>query len=134
MIGDDIAEVLPELRSEAESLMVDTAMITRPGGEPTFDPSTGELTPAAGTTIYEGPCRLRQPTASEAELLFGDEQLTRSRFVACFPHDVTGVQIGDVVTVTESDDPDVLLRSFRVASIPLATFTLYKGFPVEVVE
>lgn len=121
-------------RKLAESLMVDTAMITRPGGAPTFDPNTGLLTPTVGATVYTGVCRLRQPTATEAEVLFGEEQVTRTTFIVCVPHTTTGVSIGDVVTFIESGDPDVLTRQFKITAVPVSTFTLYKGYPAEVVE
>ena len=133
-LADDVRHLTPDFRAEAESLMVDTATITRPGGAPTFDPNTGQLTPAAGTVVYSGRCRLRQPTASECEVLFGEAQVSRTTFIVCVPYTTTGVQIGDVVIVTISDDPDVISRQCRITSVPLSTFTFYKGFPAEVVE
>ena len=133
MIGRDVLSVVPGLRREAESLMVDTAIVTRSGAL-TLNTSTGVLAPAAATTIYTGLCRLRQPSAEETEILFGDTQETRSRFIACFKYTVTAVAVDDVVTFTVSDDPDVLARSFRILSTPASTFVLYKGYPCEAVE
>lgn len=134
MIADDILQHVPEFRDQARSLMIDTASVTRSGSEPVFDPDTGDLTPAASTTVYSGPCRLRQPTSGESEILFGDEQLTRTRFIACLPHDAAGLQVDDVITITASGDPDVLTRRYVVTHIPLATFTLYKGYACEADE
>lgn len=116
----------------AAALMVDTADVTRPGAA-TFDPNTGLSTPSS-TFVLSAPCRLRQPTSQESEVLFGEEQLTRTRFIACFPHDTVGIAVDDIVTFTASEDPDVLARRFRITGVPLSTFTLYKGYPVEVVE
>ena len=132
-LGEEIRYVTPELRSSAESLMVDTVTVTRPGAD-TFNPATGLLTAAAGTTIYEGPGRLRLPTAQESDVMFGEEQLTRYRFVACLPHDTTGVQIGDVLTITKSGDPDVVQRSYTITAVHLSTFTMYKAYGCEVLE
>ena len=135
-LGADIAGQIPFLRSQAESLMVDTARVTRPGGEPTFDPDTGLLTPSDGTVIFTGPCRLMAPTQGGMANtpVFGEQQVTESRYVACFRHDATDAKIGDIVTFTESDDPDVLDRSFRIAAVPASSFVVYKGYPCESVE
>lgn len=119
-------------RNAVDRLLVDYGQISRSGAA-VFNPDTG-LSVATSTVVYSGLCRMRQPTAVEDELQFGDEQVTASRFMACFPHDVTGVQIDDVVTVTETDDPDLIGRSFRVLAVPMNTFTLYKAFPTEMVE
>lgn len=135
-LGDAVVHAIPDLRQAAESLMVDTATITRPGAD-TFNSATGQIESGAGTVVYTGPCRMRQPTGiAEAEILFGEQQVTRQRFVACFEHTVTGVQIDDIITITESADADTLAagRQFRVTGVPMSTFTLYKGFPCEVVE
>lgn len=137
MLADDIQRLAPDFRAEAHSLMIDRVAISRPGGEPTFDTGTGLLTPAAPTTIYSDlPCRLRQPTVSESEVLFGDETLTRTRFIACVPHDTVGVLVGDVLTFTDSNsgNEDLTARTFRITGVPLGTFEMYRGFPVELVE
>ncbi len=56
-------------RRAAESIMVDIGRISRPGA-PTFNATTGAYTPST-SVFHEGPCRLRQPTAVEANELFG---------------------------------------------------------------
>ncbi len=120
-------------RRAAANLMIDVATVTRPGGAPVFDLNTGLLTPAAGTVIHEGPCRLRQPSATESDTLFGEQQVTLSRFIAVFPHDVAGIEIDDVITLTESADVDMIGVEFKVMMVPLSTFVIYKGYPCEVV-
>lgn len=113
--------------------MVDTGTITR-AGVPVFNSTTGVYTPGTPTTVHTGPCRLRQPTTTETEVLFGEEQVTELRFIACFPWNVFGVRIGDVIALSSSADTDANNRTYRVVSIPSATFVLYKGFGVVVVE
>jgi hypothetical protein len=112
--------------------MTDTATITR-GAVPTFDPNTG-LETGSATTVHSGPCMVKMPTAVEVERLFGEEQVTATRFIAVFPHDVTGVQVDDVVTVTDSEDADLLAVQLKVVAVPRRSHTLYKGFGCEVVE
>lgn len=115
--------------------MVDEVTATRPGvGEPTFDPETGILTPPAPTVVYEGLCRMRQPTLQESEVMFGGAEVTRSRLIACMPHSASGLQVGDVVEFVRSDDVDLLGRQFRITAVPMMTFDLYKPFPCELVE
>jgi len=112
--------------------MVDTAKIDRPG-DPTFDPNTGLSTSGSTPVRSAGPCRVRQPNAVETTVMFGERDVTKQRFVACFPHDVTGVEIGDVVTVTESDDADLVDLGLTVVSVSGSTFVAYKAFGCELV-
>ena len=123
---------IQQARQLAATMMVDTGRVTR-DGEPTFDPDTGLVTPSA-TTIYEGPVWMRMPTVLESEVLFGEEQVSRTRYLAVFPYDVTGVRAGDVITLTETEDPDAEGREFRVLSVPTRTYYDSKRFPCEVVQ
>jgi hypothetical protein len=135
-VGEAVRAELGNWRRQAASLLTDTATVTRGGGAPTLNTTTGILTPAAGTTVYTGLCRVRQPGGvdSEAERLFGEQQVTATRYIVDFAHDVTGVEVDDVVTVTDTADADLLGRSFRVLTVPAITYQLYKGFPCEVIE
>lgn len=123
---------LAGMRATADLALPDTGTITRDGVS-TFDPVTGLLTPGTPTTIYSGVMRVR-PSTAETEALFGEEQVTRSRFVLTVPYDTVGVQIDDVVTVTVSDDTDLTSRTLRVVAVPLGSFMVSKRFPLEVVE
>lgn len=132
MIGYDVARALPDLQREALSLMPDVGVVTRGAATaPVFDPATGIMTSAVGVVVYQGPCRLRQPTPQESQALFGEAQVSISKFIAVLPHTVAGVRIGDVITLTSSADLDLLGVKFRVTAIPLSTYTIYKGYPVE---
>ncbi len=133
-LGDDIMLVLPELRYQALSTMKDTGRISRAGGPAVFDPVTGDLTPAAATVVYEGPIRLRMPAAVEAERLFGEEQVTVTRFIAAVPFDVFGVRIDDVVTMLVTEDDDAADQSYKVILVPAGTDLVLKLFGVEAVE
>lgn len=52
MLGDYVAQMLPELRAQAESMMTDTVTITRPGPATTNPDTSREETPM--TTVYTG--------------------------------------------------------------------------------
>lgn len=127
------ADELTGMRETHDLALGDTGTITRDGAA-TFNSGTGLLEHAAASTIYSGAMRVRQPTASESEVLFGEEQVTRLRFVVTVPYDTTGVQVDDVVTVTVCDDADALDRTFRVTAVPVGSFMVSKRFPCEAVE
>ena len=131
-IVDDITRSLPEFRQHANDLMLDEAEVTRGDGSSTLDPETGRLTPSEPPEIYAGPCRLRQPTAQESEILFGDAQIVTTRFVACLPHDAPLLRVGDAVKVRHAASSTEL--HLRVAGTSFSTFTIYKGYPVELNE
>lgn len=54
-LGQDVADALPELRREAESLMVDRVLVERSTGRRT-DPATGKLV-ETWERVYAGPGR-----------------------------------------------------------------------------
>ena len=53
-------------RIAAERLMTDTCTITRAGGEPVYDATTDTYTFPAGSTVYEGKCKVRSRQAMAA--------------------------------------------------------------------
>ena len=93
-----------------------------------------ELTPDAGTVVYSGPARLRTPSGVEREVLFGESQVTSTRFAVTIPHDSPQILIDDVVAITASDDPHIANRSFRVVLVPSASYLIYRELGVEADE
>lgn len=118
MLGHDIAAALPDLRAQAESLMVDACTITGGGGEPAWDDSAGEWTTSAGSTVYAGKCRVQVPNVAEQNADAGEREWTIQAAIVSLP--VAGseaVQVGHVITIT--DCPwDVSLEgvTFRVTA------------------
>jgi len=126
---------LASMRTDSEAALPDTATITRPGASGALNTTTGVMAAdAAGTVIYTGDCQLRQLESMESTVLFGEEQVTRSRYIALFPFDVISARIDDVITFGTSDNPDLTRLSYRITSVPVSTFTVFKGYPCEVVE
>lgn len=96
MIGDVIAEALPELRAQAESLMVATAVVTR-DEEPHWDEATEAM--VGGTvTVYDGPARLIRAAAGRAVDAAG-EDVQATPYVVVVPHDVAGIADGDRLVI-----------------------------------
>lgn len=132
MLGDAIAWALPDLRVQAESTMTATATVTRDGGL-VFDPGTGLSAPTTTTVVASSPARLRQPTAVEANVMFGEEDVTTMRFIVDMPHTVTGVEIGDDITFTDADDPEMLAHEFRVVALSMRDHLVTRSYGCEVV-
>lgn len=131
-LGDAIAWALPDLRVQAESTMTATATVTR-GGDPVFDPNTGLMTSTSTTVVADTPARLRQPTAVEANVMFGEQDVTKTRFIVDFPWTVTGVNIDDVVRFTEADDPEMLGHEFKVVGMSMRNHQVTRSYGCEVV-
>jgi hypothetical protein len=120
-------------RHRAESLMIDEVTITA-SGAPTLNPVTGDLEPGAGTVVYTGKARLRMPSNVEVNRLFGEEDVTKTRYMLSVPHDTTGVRVDAVVHVTESDDAEAMAREFKVVAVPSETYVIDRKFGLEAVE
>lgn len=119
-------------RHFAEQQMVDECTITRDGAA-VLNTTTGLLETEDALEVYDGPCRLRTPTAQESETLFGEESVTMSRYVIDLPHTVRGVRIDDVVTMTESEDSDVEALRLRVVAATAETIYVMKSYACEAV-
>ena len=132
MLGDDIVHALPDLRRQALSVMRDVAEV-RAAGESVFDPATGTNT-SVPTVVLTSVARLRQPSLSETNALFGGEDVTKTRFMVSMPHDVAGVELEHTIVFTESDDPSALDREFRVVAVPSMSFPVLRDFACEATE
>lgn len=99
MIGDDIAEALPELRAQALSLMTSTATITRESGEPTWDPETEQM--AVGTvTVWTGPARLIRAAGTPRAVDAAGEGVASTSYTVAVPWDIEGTpEDGDRVEI-----------------------------------
>lgn len=114
------ASFLSKARRDAESLMTDRCTVTRPD-ESTTDPDTG--LPNTGTEqVYKGKCKVRtsgglasEQTEGSAAQAMGAVSLVWSLYVH-FPYDTSGLRAGDVVEVTDSANPLLSGRRFRLVS------------------
>lgn len=111
---------LAKARANAEGLMTDQCTVTRPD-ESTTDPDTG--LPNTGTEqVYEGKCKVQtsgglasEQTEGSAAQNMGAVSLVWSLYVH-FPYGTPGLRAGDVVEVTESANPLLVGRRFRLVS------------------
>ena len=111
MIGDDLAAALPELRAQAESLMVDTCTVTFVDGT-TWDEDSGTSVPNV-VTVYSGKCRVQRSGAMsprESSTATGYE-VGIDAIVAQLPLSATGLKRGHTLTVDavgSISDPDLV--------------------------
>lgn len=92
--------------------MRDACTIRRVVSE-TTDPDTGVITPT-WSTVYAGACRVQQHQATADRQDVGEDNLLLLRLEVQLPMTVTGLEVGDQVTMTSSIDPDLPGRVFRI--------------------
>lgn len=106
-------------RARRESLMQSTCRISRPAGEPVFDPDTGSYTAPGTTVIYEGKCQLK-PTFSPAERegSSGQREVALNAYDLVLPWDAANlvgpVQIEDTAEILSGDDAWAIGKQFPV--------------------
>ena len=110
------ASVLARGRAAAEAGMVDSCTITREYAG-AVDENTGRIAVTA-QAIYSGACRVQnQRTQSRAEDAGEDYKLLLPLEVQ-LPTSVTGVLVGDLVTITAAvNDADLVDRVLRVRDL-----------------
>jgi hypothetical protein len=119
-LGDDIAAALPELRAQAESLMVDTVKVERETGT-TPDPVTLEEVPI-WETVYEGKGRWQRPDTVAAEKVAGEVEFGLNRTTIQLPMSAVGIVRGYRATCTVSAyDPDLPGTKATVLAVPNKT-------------
>jgi len=105
-LSEHIEAATLELRQHAESLMLDTCMVTRPTADYT-DPITGEITPGSPTVLYTGKARRQSYQSYEQAPNVAEHTFTVQRYQAHFPVGAFEPQPNDVVTWTACpNDPD----------------------------
>lgn len=110
------ASVLARGRTAAEAGMVDACTVSRAGVRVT-DTSSGEVTVPV-TTLYTGMCRVQQTVAQATEETVGEDHVLLLRLEVQLPMSVTGLEVGDRVTITASEhDGDLVGRVFRVKDL-----------------
>lgn len=133
-LADDIAWALPSLRAEAEARMVDACTISHAGtDDTTFDPNTGTYIDAADSTVYSGPCEIQVSDGLNAQQSdTGATLVTDTRVTLKIPVSVTGVEIGDLATITTAtNDPDLLGQTFTVIGLHAKTYATARRLQVE---
>jgi hypothetical protein len=102
-------------RIAAEAGMRDSCTIRRASGG-TTNPVTG-LPTQPYTTLYTGRCRVQQVTASASPADVGEDHVLLLGLVVQLPMSVTGLEVGDQITIDASADPDLVARVLLIESL-----------------
>ena len=106
------AEVLGLGRSAAESLMLDSCTIARPG-EPVTDNGTGEVvTPSV--PVYAGKCKVQSKDSSVSSPEAGGHSFTVVSRQVHIPAGSADVRDGDVITITAATLTQLVGKVYRV--------------------
>ena len=125
--------VLDMGRRMAESRMTDTCTVTR-AGERVWDEESGSWS-APVTEVFSGPCRVKHPVSSARDVDAGSQLAAVSSLEVHLPVSATGVQSGDVLTVTGSATrAEVVGRVFTISAPFDGSQTTALRFRVEVAD
>jgi hypothetical protein len=115
--ADRRTALLARAQAAAVRGMVDVCTIRRPSGI-SSDPDSGKTTKTyLSPNPYTGPCRMQQHPTQAQQQDSGEDYLLMVRLELQLPMSVTGIRVGDEVTVTASRDPDLLGRVFLVRDL-----------------
>lgn len=112
-LGAEIAAALPELRQQAESMMVDSCTIATatPGA---WDEATGTYAQSS-VTLYAGPCRVQRSRGSDRSAMPGEAGYVLGDVTVSVPMCAPIVPVGAVVTVTSAcADPHLADAQFTI--------------------
>jgi hypothetical protein len=120
------------LRALAESAMPDRCEIRRGVGRGSYDPATNKVEPDPGELIYRGSCRFAAGvSATPHSVNVGGLREVLGRFTLHLPHDSPEVRVDDHVRVTESADPQLMIRPLRVALVQMSSVHTHRRVVVE---
>ena len=109
-------------RAAAEAGMLDTCIITRPGGG-AVDDNTGVIS-GGRQQIYSGKCRVQQSavqSTDQAQTPGQDYQL-HARLELHLPITATGLKVDDLVEITAAaNDPELVGQVLRVRDLSAKT-------------
>lgn len=98
-----------------------TVALRRPGGtQGSFDSGTGTWGNTPATPYFTGPARIQVLSATEHAALAGEQEVSTLGYAVMLDHELIGVQIDDVLTVTGMDDngdAELVGRSLSVDAV-----------------
>ena len=131
MIGDTIAEAMPELQSEAESQMVTPCRVGRPSTT-SADPETGADVHIAGDPVFAGGCKIQTRQTQPRDAESGQGTVSLQSLEVHLPVDSGPYRVGDVVDILDRPDSPaaVVVRQFRIEGTHRKTWQTAQRLPV----
>ena len=99
---------LDGMRTTSTSALPDACTITRPSTSLTLNTATMATVPGLAATIYTGACRLRAVDGQERDTEVASILETLGRYTLTLPYAADGIEVDDQVTITASDDADLV--------------------------
>ena len=130
MLGDDVAGVLPELRTHALSRMTSTARVERILGV-TADPLTGQDVVTAETVHAALPCRLKAAASARRPANVGDLTIPEHSDQLHAPWDTPDLAVGMRATITDARNPVLVGSVYRLVRPPVGDDTTAQRWGVE---
>lgn len=130
------ASTLARGRALAESLMVDSCRITRPGdGDPVFNNATGQYDDPPPITVYEGKCRLqvRESNPSSADVAGASWTLQDLDLQLPVVGSEAVAEDQTVEYLTSAHDPALPGKRFRVSGLFVKTHATSRRLRVELI-
>ena len=120
MLGHDVGHALPELRRQAESLMVDvgTVNIVTSVFDPTMNANVETLTP-----VYSGRMRVWRATSSATAGAAG-QPVTALPLRCALPWATSGIEPGQIVVLSAAADPRLVGKRLIVRDVSSATHSV----------
>lgn len=82
-----------------------TVALRPPGGTPgVFDPATGTKPNTPFPTYYTGTARIQVLDAGEQDRVVAEQQVSTLGYAVTLDHEVSGIELGHLVRITEVDD------------------------------
>ena len=81
-------------------------VVSEAGGDPTFDPTTGQYTDPPRVTVYEGGC-LVQPAGGQRVVQHEEQAVSLRTYEVHLTGAAPGCQVGQQVSVSSVRDPDL---------------------------
>ena len=133
MIADDITRVLPDLRAQAESLMLDAGTASRPTGGYVYDPETQSEVEAT-EPLFASPCKIQSRTLVVRDEEVGGRTATVVRLELHLPADTAPLTTGDLFTVDTPHASSTVPagRAFRVLAPHEKSLPTARRYDVEV--
>jgi hypothetical protein len=119
------------MRETSTSALPDQCRISRPGGPPTLNVTTGLLEPAVPETIYTGVCRLRPRGSQELNVPVGDLHETLGSYVVTVPYDTPDVVVDDYLIILASADASLVGRSFQIVHVGWSAWQIDRRLGVQ---
>jgi len=133
-LGGDIANALPGLRAEANSMMLSEGVIRRATGQVVRDPDTFEETPEYAV-VYEGKCRFKSAATQAGRSTIPGAISVDQGATLSLPIGEPGagdVRLDDIWECTANPlDPTKVGKKARITGEHSQTFATAHRYPVE---